>query len=110
TFDHVGVERSLCQKLGPFDFGGFLGKASDELVPNAATFLLWIDDPRELREKSILRLHDVQIGLEVSRELVNHRLLFVFAQESVVDEDARKLRPNRLREECRDDRRIDAAR
>ena len=34
AFDHVGIERSLGEELGPFDPRGLVGKTLDEGVPD----------------------------------------------------------------------------
>ncbi len=57
---------------------------------------------RALKEAG-LGLHDMQVGLEVLGEFVDDRLLFIFAQQAIVDEDAGKLRPDGLIEQRGDD-------
>ena len=74
AFDHVGVERALGQKLGVLDFAGLGGEALDERVADAAAFFLRLGDAGQRGQKPVLGLHDVQIGLEVLRELLDDRL------------------------------------
>ena len=66
--------------------------------------------PASALKKPPLGLHDVQVGFEVLGELFDDRLLFVLAQQAVVDQDARQLRADRPVQQRGDDRRIDAAR
>ena len=47
AFDHVWVERALCQKLCAFDLGGFVGKAVYKSLSNAAPLFLWLGDSRK---------------------------------------------------------------
>ena len=57
--------------------------------------------PAKRRQELVLRLDDVQIGLEVVGELADHRFLFVFAQQSVIDQDAGQLRADGLGQAAR---------
>ena len=68
-----------------------------------------IGDAGQRRQKLIFRFHDVQIGFEMRREFANDRRFFVLPQQAVVDQDARQLRANRLGQQRRHDRGIDAA-
>ena len=63
---------------------------------------------RALRKRS-RGIDDVQIGLEMIAERRAHRFGFALAQQAVVDEDARHLRADRLQQQRRRHRRIDAA-
>ena len=88
ALDHVGIERPLGQKLGPFDLGRLVGKTLDERMADAAAFFLRIDHAGQGRQKAVLGVDDVQIGLEMVAELRDDRLGLVLAQQAVVDEDA----------------------
>ena len=110
AFDHVGVKRALREKLRVVNLESLVGEALDERVADDPAFFLRIGDAGQPAQKSAFRFHDVQIGFEVAGELVDDRLLFVLAQQAVVDEDARELRADRSIQERGHDGRIDAAR
>ena len=88
AFDDVGIKRSLGQESGSGDFDRLVGKTIDKRVADAAAFFLRIGNAGQRRQKLVLGLDDVQIGLEVLGELANDRLFFVLAQQAVVDQDA----------------------
>ena len=50
---------------GPFDLGGLVGKAFDEGVADPPALFLRIGDAGQGRQKLVLGLDDVQVGLEV---------------------------------------------
>ena len=110
AFDHVGIERSLGQEVGAFDLGRFVGKAFDKHMADPAPLFLRLGHAGQRRQKPVLGLDHVQVGVEVVGELADHRLGFVLSQQAVVDQDARELRADRLVRQRRHDRRIDAAR
>ena len=67
AFDHVGIERSLGEEMGPFDPRRLVGEALDERMPDPPPLLLRIGDAGQRRQKFVLGMHHVQIGLEVRR-------------------------------------------
>ena len=71
--------------------------------------LLRLDRAGQGGQKLVFRLDDVQIGLEVIAELADHPLLFVLAEQTVIDEDAGELRADGLGQQRGDDRGIDPA-
>ena len=88
TFDDVRVERPLGEIPRPLDPCGLLGEAFDEGLPDAASLLLRLGDPGEHPEEFLLGADDVEVGLEVGGEFLDHRHGFVLPQQAVVDEDA----------------------
>ena len=84
-------------------------KHSMKACPIRLPLLLRIGDAGQGLEKTVLGMHDVQVGLEVVRELLDHRLRLVLPQQAVVDQDARDLRADGLGQQGGDDRAIDPA-
>ena len=66
--------------------------------------------PSSRREEALLRLDVDERHVEVAAERLDHLLRLVLAQQAVVDEDARQLVADRLVDEQRRDRGVDAAR
>ena len=91
AFDHVWVERALCQKLCAFDLGGFVGKAVYKSLSDSPPFFLWLGDSREHGQKFVLGRHNVQVGFEMRLKLINHSDRLIFSKQAVVDEDAGEL-------------------
>ena len=107
--DHVRVERSLHEPPDVAERAGLLLEDADELLADALPLLLGILDPREPREKAILRVHVDERNVEVPAERLDHLLSFVLTQETVVDEHAGQLIADGLVHEQRRDGRVDAA-
>ncbi len=78
-------------------------------MSDATTFLLRFADTGQRFQESVFGMDDVQIGFEVFRELSDHQALFVFAEQTVVDQDARQLRSDRFVQQRRNDTRVDTA-
>ena len=81
----------------------------DEHVADDPPLLLRIADAGQGRQKSLAGIDDVQVGVEVVAERRADRLRLVLPQQAVVDEDAGHLRADRLDQQRRRHRRIDAA-
>ena len=110
ALDHVGIERALGEEPGAFDLRRLVGKTLDERMADPPPLLLRLDHAGQRGQKLVFRLDDVQIGLEVVGELADDRLLFVLAQQAVIDQDAGELRADGLGQQRGDHRRIDPAR
>ena len=67
---------------------GLIAEDIDEHVPDPLALFLRIADPLKRRQKSIGRVHNVQIRLEVIAECAADTLGLSRAKQSVIDEDA----------------------
>ena len=110
AFDHIGIQRALRQVFCAFNLARLGREALDEYMPDPTPLFLRLHDPGERCEKPMLALHDVQIRFKMLREFEDYRLFFVLAQQPIVDQDARKLRANRLVQKRGNDCRIHPAR
>ncbi len=81
----------------------------NELGPDHLPFRLGISHAGEQLEKTFRRIDVFEFDLKILDEDSLHRLGLVFAQQSVVNEDAGELIANRLVQKRRRHRRIDAA-
>ena len=109
AFDHVGIERALCEEFRPLDFGSLVRKAFDEGLADPLSLFLGLRDASQHVEEFLLRWHHVQVGFEMRLELVDDGRGLVLSQEPVVHQDARELAADRLREQRGHHGRIDAA-
>ncbi len=116
--DNIGIERALYQPVqsavgasGLFcDAGRFVVKYGDEFRANDFSFCLRVGHRGEFCEEPLRRID----GNEIEPQLVAQILLdideFVFAQNTVVDEDAGELAADGLVHQDRGYRGVDAAR
>ena len=110
AFDHVRVKRSLSQEFRVLNVFGFFFEAVDERVADLGAFLLRIRDSGQLGKEAVGSFDHMQIGFEVIGELIDHDLSLTFSQQSVIDQDTRKLRSYRFEQQRRDHRRVDPPR
>ena len=108
--DHVRVERPLDEERDVAELPRLLLEDADELLADPPPLLLRLVDALEPGEEAVLRLHVDERHVEVAAERLRHLLGLVRAHEAVVDEDARELVADRLVDEQRGDRGVDAAR
>ncbi len=109
AFDHVRVERALREIRRPLNPRRLVGEALDECLADPPALLLRFGDAGEHVQKAVFGRHDVQVGLEVVAEFIDHRRRLVFTQQAVVHEDAGKpVADGSAQQRCHDGR-IDAA-
>jgi hypothetical protein len=96
ALDHVGVQRPLCQEFHSLDLLRFFFETINERMPDPPPLFLRLRNASQRFQESRFARDDMQICFEVPRELRNHRRLLVFPQQPVIDQDARKLRSDRL--------------
>ena len=87
AFNHVRIQRALGQEFDLRYPLCFLSEAIDEGLSDDLAFCLWLGRSRQFGQETVLRLDNVQVGLEVICKLLNDRLLFVFSQQAVVNEN-----------------------
>ena len=107
--DHVRVERPLHEEAHVAEPPRLLLEDADELLADDLPLLLRVVDAREPLEEPLLRLDVHERDVEVPVERLDDLLGLVLAQQPVVDEDARELVADRLVDEQRRDRGVDAA-
>ena len=107
--DHVGIERALGQELGAADLGRVLLEHVDEQPADGLALDLGIGDAGQRVEEQVgfvgMDQRDVVVVAEHRHDLVRLAL----AKQSVVDEDAGQLVADRLVDQHRRDRAVDAA-
>ena len=113
--DHVRVERPLGEKarLAPQALrhgDGLLLEHLDERPPDDRALLLGVGHAGEALEEERPGVDCHEVDLESVAERPLDLLELARPQQSVVDEDARELVPDGLRDERGRDRRVDAAR
>ena len=89
---------------------GFFFETIDERVANLCAFFLRIRDSGQFGKEAVSSFDHMQIGFEVIGELIDHNLSLAFSQQSIVDQDARKLRTNGFEQQRRDHGRVNATR
>ena len=109
TFDHIRIERPLCQEASVLDFLGLFLEAFDERVSDAAAFFLRLGDAFERFQESLFAGDNVEVRFEVPAELGDDRGLLLFAEQAIVHQYAGEPRSNRPVEQRRGDGRIDSA-
>ena len=107
--DHVGIERSLNEKLDAFEFVRLFFKDRDELVPDADALLFGILDAGEFAQEAFARVDAHYVEMEHVAEGGDDAVAFVRAQETCIDEHAGELRADRAGHERRGHRGIDAS-
>src|SRR5207247_3008330 len=105
--DDVGVDRSLHEEIDRADPLRLLLADTDALLTDHRALGLRIDDIFEPREESLGRVDVDEAKARAERR--DHLLGLALAQQSVIDEHAGEPIADRLRDERRRDRRIDAA-
>ncbi len=105
--DHVRIERALDEVRELPELLGLLLEHTDELLADRAPLLLGVGDPGELAEEALLRVDVDERHVKVVAERLDDLRRLVFAEQTVVDEDARELIADRLVDEQRRDRRVD---
>ncbi len=108
--DHVGVEGSLHEEADVTELPRLVLEDTNELLPDDPPLLLGLGDPRQAREEADAGVDVDERHVEVRPERLDDLLGLVLAQQAVVDEHARELVADRLVDEERRDRRVDAAR
>ena len=110
ALDHVGIERALRQKFGAADLLRLGLEHVDEQLADDLALGLRIADARERGEEMIGGVDVHQRNVVVAAEQLDDLLGFVEPQQAVVDEHAGELLADRLVDQHRGDRGIDAAR
>ncbi len=94
--DHIGIERTLHQPLDlAFTFlnpPGFPLEYFDEFVADNLALLLGIADAFELAEKAVGGIDGIETQAKFIAQRLLHLLEFVFAQHTVVHENAGQAR------------------
>ena len=96
TFDDVGIQRSLSQKVSVLNGDRFVAEAVDEQPPDNLSFLLRVGDSRKFRKESLSSINYVQVCFEVPSKMFFNLFAFAFSQQPVIHENARKLIANRF--------------
>ena len=115
ALDHVGIERALRQKLDrPLAVAGDAARLRlehvDEQFPDRLALGLRVLDARERLDERLRRVDMNERDVEMAAEQIDHFVRLALAQKPVVDEDAGELIADRLVNQHRRDRGIDAAR
>ncbi len=90
--------------------GRFLLEDANELGADQVPLLLGLLDALEASQEALLRLHVHEWNLEVIAKGLDHLLGLATPHEAVIDEDAGELLTDRLVDQQRRDRGVDAAR
>ena len=108
-FDHIGVNGPLCQPPGILDLGRLGIEHVDERRPDGLAFLFRIGNPGQNLVKTLAGIyaHDVESHVLV---LAQDALVFVLAQQAVVDKDAGEPIADGPREQHPGHRRVHASR
>ncbi len=108
--DHVGVERSLRQKLDIAELLRLLVEDVDKGSADPLALFLGVGDPGEPLQEQIAGVAMDQRDVVMPAEQVDDLLGFAGAQQAGVDKDAGQLVADSLVQQCRRDRGIDPAR
>src|SRR5262249_14791726 len=68
AFDHVGIQRALCQKTRVGDMAGLVLEYVDEDVADDAPLFLRIADAGQGGEETVGGIHEMQVGVKVVAE------------------------------------------
>ena len=114
ALDHVGIECALRQESGRLpavacELFCFCFKDIDEELANRLALLLRIGDAGERGQKFLRRINVNERNIVVAPEQRDHLLGLGEPQQSVVHEHAGKLLADRLVDQHRRDRGVDAA-
>ena len=109
-FDDVGIDRALRQPLDILELARFLVEIFDELAADDLALLLRVLDAFERLEEALRRVDADDVDAEVFGKRLHDLIAFAVPQQPVIDEHANKLIADRLVQQRRYDRRIDAAR
>ena len=108
--DHVGVERALDEAADVAEPARLVLEDADELLADQLALLLGVGDALERARKRSCACDVDERHAEVAAEGLDHLRGLVLAEQAVVDEDAGELVADRLVDEQRRDRAVDAAR
>ncbi|OIQ75598.1 hypothetical protein GALL_427340 [mine drainage metagenome] len=109
-FDHVGVKRALGKEFCPLDAARVFLEHVDEQATDDFALGLGVGNPLKLAKEQIRFVGMDQRDVVVVAEHRHDLLRLVQPQQTMIDEDAGQLIANRLMDQDRRDRGIDAAR
>ncbi|MPL73681.1 hypothetical protein SDC9_19487 [bioreactor metagenome] len=110
AFDHVGIERALGQELGALDLVRVVLEHVDEEPADRLALHFRVRHALERAEEERALIGRDQPHVVVVAEHGDHFLGLALAQQAVVDEDAGQVVADRLVDQHRRDRAVDAAR
>ena len=108
--DDVWIDRALCEPFDVLELRRFSLENVDEQAADDLALLLGIIDPFESGQKFRAGVDMDHAHTEIALERIEHLLGFVLAQQAVVDEHAGELIADRLVDQRRGNRRINATR
>ena len=108
--DHIGIERSLREKLGAAEFLRLLVEHVDEGGADPLALFLGVGDAGQPGQKQLAGIAVDQRDVVVAAEQVDHLFSLAGAQQAGIDKDAGQLVADRLVQQRRGDRGIDPAR
>ena len=100
TLDDVWIDGTLCEIIDSTDLLAFVFKNADEFFADDLALALWIGDAGKLAEKTLGRIDADEIHAAVGERCFNF-VAFVFAHETVVNENAGELAANGFGNELR---------
>ena len=110
ALDHVGVERALRQEIGAADLARLVLEHVDEGLADELALGLGVGEPGEPVQEQRLGVHGDERNVVVAAEQAHDLLRLALAHQAVVDEHAGELVADRLVDQHRGDRAVDAAR
>ena len=110
ALDHVRIERALGQELGAPSFLASSSNTSMNKRADGFALGLRVALAFQGRQETLARIHVHERDVEMAAEQRHHLLGLVQPQQSVVDEDAGELVADRLMDQHRRHRAVDATR
>ena len=109
ALDHIGIERALCQEIRAADPGGFLVEHLDKFAADKLALLLRVGLASQPLHKARLGIDHHQRDIIMVAEQSLDLLALVQPQQAMVDKDAGQLVADRLVDQDRRNRAVDAA-
>src|SRR5262245_37622164 len=106
---HVGIKRALCQEIDAADLVRLRLEHIDEQLADHLALDLGVGDPLQRIEELRRGINGDERDVVVAAEEIDDLLRFAFAEQTMIHEDAGELVADRLMDEKRGNRGVDAA-
>ena len=88
---HIGIDRTLCQKIYRADLLGLFLKHADKLLADDLAFALRLGDTGQLGQKARPGVDTADIHMELVLHHLLHLIALILAQQTVIHKDTRQL-------------------